>query len=314
MEHFIESECGADTMKATFISDEFSQDFAACLDFADVLRLDSVELRSVEGSSIDELSDDAAHRLHAMSSDRGIQICGLDTFCFKHEYGANQNLDSLAKLDRAADLACILGAPWLRIFAFWRQEELEFDAIRDAVLEAARIVGQRPVRLLIENGTFSAVGSGAKLADLLDMVDLPQVGALWDPANVVNGDWPEMVDDGLARLRRHLVHVHVKNPQVGEPGSMVFGPLGSGIIDWAKHLRRCAELGYDGYLSLETHWRSTRTLAGRAQLDFPRGHDFSDGAEIATRETMAELIDLIAAIPSGIGQTSIQRQGLDKLG
>ena len=297
-------------MKATFISDEFSQDFAACLDFADTLGLDSLELRSVEGSSIDELTDDATHQLRAMSSDRDIQICGVDTFCFKHQYEARQNCDSLAKLDRAADLACILGAPWLRIFAFWRQDELDLAAIRDAVLDAARIVGQRPVRLLIENGTFSAVGSGARLADLLDMVDLPQVGALWDPANVVNGYWPETVDDGLACLRRHLVHIHVKNPQSGEPGSMAFGPLRAGIIDWPKHLKRCADLSYDGYLSLETHWRSARTLAGRAQLDFPGGHDFSDGAEIATRDTMAELIDLILAIPSGIDRASIKRQEL----
>ncbi len=282
-------------MKATFISDEFSQDFARCVDFARARGLDAIELRSVEGCAIEAAEDATIRRIDALARRRDIAICGLATFCFKHDYDPISIRQSLDRLDRTVDTACRLGAPWVRIFAFWRRDGLAPAAIRDAVLDAWAVIGTRPVRLLVENGAFSTVGTGSALAALLDAVDQPEIGALWDPANVLNGGWPEDIDEGYRHLDRHVAHIHVKNPHGGPSGAMRFGPLATGLIDWQRHIRLCRDGGFDGYMSLETHWRATADLAGREQLDFPGGHAFSEGGEAATFLSLTELTGMITA-------------------
>ena len=50
-------------------------------------------------------------------------------------------------------------------------------------------------------------------------------------------------------------HVHVKNGVLG-PGERFArcGPLADGDIDWPAHLGHLIDLGYDGYLGIETHY------------------------------------------------------------
>ena len=38
-------------------------------------------------------------------------------------------------------------------------------------------------------------------------------------------------------------------------GHAVWGPIGEMGIDWAGHIRALASAGYQGWLSLETHWK-----------------------------------------------------------
>jgi L-ribulose-5-phosphate 3-epimerase len=284
----------ASTSKATFITDEYSQDYLECISFAQSRGIETVEIRSVNNLGVEFFSDNLGKELAQISADNGIKVLGLDTFCFKHQYDAEQNMKSLEGLDRTADLGCRLGASWLRVFAFWSNGSPDLPIIADTIRTAVDRVGDRPLKVLIENGTFSAVGSGGRLAALLEQIDCVSVGALWDPANLVNGGWQESPSAGLSSLRKYIQHVHVKNPHVGDPGSIMYGPLVGGVIDWRKHILDLIANRYQGYFSLETHWRTERSLRGRGDLDFPEGTKFSEGGQGATAQCLDELLAMLS--------------------
>jgi sugar phosphate isomerase/epimerase len=78
---------------------------------------------------------------------------------------------------------------------------------------------------------------------------------------------------GLEAIGEHVVHVHLKD--VSATGEWT--RVGDGIVDFAALLRRLSELGYDGCLSFETHYRR-------------------DGSgELATRDCVAALRAIAAA-------------------
>jgi sugar phosphate isomerase/epimerase len=61
--------------------------------------------------------------------------------------------------------------------------------------------------------------------------------------------------DGYRKIPiKRIVHVHAKDCVV-ENHKPTWGPLGQmGVIDWKGQIRALAEDGYNGYISLETHW------------------------------------------------------------
>jgi sugar phosphate isomerase/epimerase len=50
-----------------------------------------------------------------------------------------------------------------------------------------------------------------------------------------------------------IVHVHAKDCRVTDH-KPAWGPLGTCSIDWKGQIRALADDGYQGYISLETHW------------------------------------------------------------
>ena len=50
-----------------------------------------------------------------------------------------------------------------------------------------------------------------------------------------------------------IVHVHAKDCHM-EGLTPVWGPLGTRAIDWKGQIAALLRDGYEGYLSLETHW------------------------------------------------------------
>jgi L-ribulose-5-phosphate 3-epimerase len=282
-------------MQATFINDEYSQDPISAIKFARDSGLSCLELRSMWGKrNICDLSSTELSHLKQLLSDSGIAACVIDTFAFKRPFGTVEDRQAdLDLADKAADIAAFLGAGSIRVFAFWADTAPAFPVIASEIRSAADRVRDRGVHVLVENGTFSSVGQGSNLAELLKEINDPIVSGLWDPGNVINGGWPESVEDGLAALVGQISHVHIKNPHVGTPGEYRFGPMTGGTIDWARQISTLHESGYDGLLSLETHWRQDRVLCGRDTFDFPNGYGFSDGGEKSTAEMLGELTDLL---------------------
>lgn len=282
-------------MQVSFITDEYAQDLEAALIFAARSGMAKIELRSLWGRNCLALEPAEIDRAEALLRAYGIGVTGLGTFVFKGRYGdAELRRGGRESARRAADLAARLGADFIRIFAFWRDEAPAPEIVAGEIDVIAAITAQAGVDVLVENGTFSTVGQGSDLARLLDLVGRPDVGALWDPGNVLNGGWPESIDTGVRALASRIRHVHVKNPHRQTDGSLRYGELPGGEIHWADHIATLAALGYDGVLSLETHWRTNRALIGRAALDFPEGEGFSSGGEGATALMALQLQQLLA--------------------
>jgi sugar phosphate isomerase/epimerase len=86
-----------------------------------------------------------------------------------------------------------------------------------------------------------------------------------------------------------MVHMHIKDGLRNPKPEVVC--IGEGIVDWKDQFRALIESGYDGYLSLETHWRPSALT--EAQKNRPGGQAFSEGGEYATDACMRSLVQLL---------------------
>lgn len=279
-------------MKLTFINDEYSQDLRACAEFARRAGLDAMEVRSVWGTQIVDQTPERRREAASILKDHGLAVPVVDSFVFKGTFSPQGVQEGLELARRAAEVAALLEGRWIRIFGFWREGGPSPSELADAVGKVAEIAAAAKVGVLLENGTWTTVAQGSELARLVRAIGRDDVRSLWDPANVKNGQWPEEPAVGIQALGPTIAHVHVKNVH-GTGDGRHYDALRGGGVDWPDQLRVLRELGYGGYLSLETHARRHRNM-GRDQLDFPGGYDFSAGGEEATERLVAELRELVA--------------------
>jgi len=285
-------------MNVTVISDEYSQDFILAAQYAASAGLKTIELRSAWNRHCLDLSPAQIGDIRRARADNGLTICVLDTFLFKGAWEEFSAHESGERTRKYVDLAAELSVPWIRIFGFWATGGPSVDALSELVLEVSDLCRSRGIGLLVENGTFTTIAEGHSLARLLERVDRKDVRALWDPANVRNGGWPEDSGSGLRALGRRIAHVHVKNPhRNGATGAMSYGTLAGGLVDWSEQLRLLAETGFEGYLSLETHARPDRVIP-QSLLNFPEGDIFSDGGQTVTDTMLADLREMMHREPA----------------
>ena len=218
----------------------------------------------------------------------GFFKCDLPGFAAREAGAAREGKDQesaeatieqhLAMLRRGVELCSIFEAPVVRGFAFWRPVRqsagLERDPggqtnrhlreadlppeIREAMLarfaEPARMVESAGVVFGLENEHGCGVGRGDEAARFIAAVGSPNVRATWDPGNAFfAGEVP--YPGGYQRVRECVAHVHVKDAIVDpETGKARWTLMGAGEIDWAGQFAALIEDGYDGAVSLETHY------------------------------------------------------------
>ncbi|MBE3583974.1 MAG: sugar phosphate isomerase/epimerase [Limnochordaceae bacterium] len=188
---------------------------------------------------------------------------------------------------RELELAQAWDAPFIRIFSFWRQvgptvltDDEELDEIARWVaplLPAAAAAGRQ---VLLENEYACSIGSGQDSRRLLERPELTGLGLIWDPGNAFwVGERP--YPDGYEQVRRvdegrRVRHVHVKDARRTDRPEQPYEwvAVGEGEIDYPGQFAALARDGFDGVLSLETHWdeprlsgveRSRRCLQGMEQ-------------------------------------------------
>ena len=105
------------------------------------------------------------------------------------------------------------------------------------------------------------------------------MGAIWDACNVLYDDEDKETPypDGYEAIKSRIAHVHIKDTAPNEKGEQECCPIGEGDIDFVGQYRALFDAGYEGWTSLETHWR-TKALT-KEQVDRPGGADYSAGAE-----------------------------------
>ena len=271
-------------MRLSIITDEISQDLKHALQVCRDLQVATVELRKVEGKEI--IDHDAAslsdikHLLH----DEGFQVCSIASPFLKCHLWTNPALSAETDeqrrewdiLQRSFEVAAQLGAPLVRTFSFLRVSDP--TAVRPIVLEtiaeAARRTEEAGLKLALENEHACNIATGEEAGWLLQRLQTDAFGIIWDPGNeafVGSNPFPA----GYQHVRRHVLHMHVKDA-IYTPQERRFVKMGTGSIDYIGQLRALAADGYNGAISLETHYIH------------PAG-----GREQATRESFAALRQLL---------------------
>lgn len=272
-------------MRLCVITDEISQDLAHALDVCEDEGVGTVELRAVGGANVVSHDDDSLGEIKALLHRRGFRVGAIASPFLKshlrgdgvpegatHFAAPASREGQWAILERSFEVARLFGARIVRSFSFWRVPDPSGvrDEVAGVISEAARRTGAAGLILGLENEHACNVATGAETRWVLDRAPSPALGAIWDPGNEAIMT-SEPFPGGYEQVRGRVAHVHLKD--VDADGNWT--RIGAGVINYQGQFRAFVRDGYDGLLSLETHY------------GLPDG-----GAEEATRESLAAIRDL----------------------
>ncbi|WP_353114430.1 sugar phosphate isomerase/epimerase family protein [Microbacterium sp.] len=220
-----------------------------------------IEVRSAWGVNIVDLDDEQLARLAEILRDRGMGTSAIASPIGKVDVSLPVEHE-LARLDRAIAAARALETEHIRIFSFFRAEELAADDVRDEVLvrmaALARAAEAAGVTLVHENEKEIYGDTPERVLDVIESVGSDRLRVAWDNANFVQvGVRP--FTDGYGMLRPHLEYLQLKDA-VAETGAVV--PVGEGDGELRETLTALRDSGYSGYASLEPHLTDYNALGG----------------------------------------------------
>lgn len=291
--------------KLAVFTDEISQDLDIALSVAREFSCDAVEIRSVWDTGVQELTNEQIKVIKDKCAEAELAICCLGTPFYKCEIDDPGQIHAHHDiLRRCCEVAHALETNLIRGFTFWRRGPAEeaWDRIIDNFEIPADILEQGNCRMVIENEASTYLGTGALTASFLDEIAHDHISAVWDPCNVLfdfdvqENPFPE----GYRAIRKHITHVHVKDGERTGPDSAHCVCIGEGEVDYVSTFQALIEDGYEGYVSLETHWRPEDI--SQELMDRPGGGEYSKEAEYATRRCLERTHELIQKAQEAAGK------------
>ena len=283
--------------KLAVFTDEVSQDLERVIQVCRDYELDGVELRSVWDKGPHELTDADVERLKAALADEGLEVCAIASPFFKCDLGSAEEYEEhIGILKRCVELCDAFGCATIRGFTFWRKGERwqVIDEIVEKFDRPVKILSDSRATLGIENEGSTYCGTAAEVKDFAERLGSEKVKAVWDPCNSISaGEKPH--PDGYEIIRPLMVHVHIKDARKGEGEGGGTCAVGEGEVGWKEQFAALARDGYEGWCSLETHWRLEKEL-DRKTVNQPGGARFSAGAEGASRICLDNIREMLKAL------------------
>lgn len=283
-------------MKLAFITDEVTQDFQQAVFFAKRHGLHGLEFRSVTDLPIDRFPMHTLRMWKQVLDGEGLSVCCLSSSFYKCSLEEKLIADEIEKLKRLCDAADILGCKSIRGFAFFTSGEkaLAPSSLAPYFDTPIQILRERDKRLLLEADPSVNTTNHQQLALLLAEIHSAHVQGIYDPGNSIYDPLGEVpFPDGYDAIRPYMAHVHVKDAvRTGEEAVCV--KAGTGQVAYVPLLRRLHADGYEGWLSMETHYRVNAALS-EEQMRLPGGADFSAGGAEATEESLMALLAMMEA-------------------
>lgn len=283
--------------KLSVFTDEVSQNFERAVSVAVEYGLDGVEIRSVWDKPPQSLDNNDIREMRELLKGTGLKVCAIASPFYKcHLDNAKERDEHLEILRKCARLADAFECSIIRGFTFWREKPVSshWTEILASFAEPINLLKKYDKTLAIENEASTMIGTGASLSRFLCELNSDRVAAMWDPANSIYDDDEVEIPfpDGYNALRGRMLHMHLKDalrdPVTREPKCV---PIGEGAVDFAGQLAALAADGYEGFLSLETHWRPTALTED--QMNKPGGSAFSQEGEYATRVCLDNLMRIL---------------------
>lgn len=296
--------------KLAVFTDEVSQDLERVIQVCKDYELDGVELRSLWDKPPHELSDDEIARLRDRLWEESLEVCCIASPFFKCDLGNRAHYEEhIGILKRCCEVAHRLGTDIVRGFTFWTNHDPEsvWSDILANFEEPKRILADEDIRLGIENESSTMVGSARLCAKFLEDVDSPNIHAIWDACNEIHynaehgqpqdGTYAEGFDrpfpEAYERVKDRIIHVHIKDGEANPAQKTArCVRVGEGVLDFPGQLRALSDDGYDGYISLETHWRLSGDLS-QDLINRPGGADYSQTGELASRLCLDNLTAMV---------------------
>lgn len=247
------------------------------------LGLDGIEIICADdygcGLNLETSSADLAG-IRQRASDAGLIIASLVPYTkdMNSPDGAPR-AKAVADLKRAVDIADALDCPAIRVFGGHEVAPAEqgkaLGWLAESLREAGEYASAAGARLNIENHMDTMATSAEMTMAIARAVELPNVGVLYDQANLTFMGQEDHVT-AIAMQGPRIQHVHVKD-FYWDGTERVAAVLGQGIVPWPAIVGALTDLGYQGFYSLEyeRRWFPAQLpppAAGMKQcLDYLRG-------------------------------------------
>jgi sugar phosphate isomerase/epimerase len=270
------------TFRLSGFADEISSDPAEQLAVLAAESISYLELRSVWGTNVAELSDAQLAEFLALLDDAGVSVSSIGSPIGKIPIEAPFQPE-LDRMRRIAEVANRCGTSIVRVFSFFMPAgpppELHRQQVIDQLAALAAIAAEHGLTLAHENEKLIYGDIPQRCADIITTVESPALRATFDAANFVQcGVRPHT--DGYDLLRPYLVYVQVKDA-LAATGQVV--PAGEGDGQVRDTLSAMVEEDFDGFLSLEPH------LATAGQFGGTSGPEGFRRASQALKDILVEL-------------------------
>lgn len=252
------------------LSDEIAPDLATALQVMREEGIGKVEVRTVSGKNVLDLTDDEAARSYAEIAIAGFRVSGLASPIGKSSIERPRTYEA-GRLRRALALCTIFHTNRIRLFSFYPPEdgakapEAFLSEVVARLGAMAAEAGTAGVELVLEN-EFRLVGDvPSRIAHILAEVDSPALRFAWDPGNFVHSGVQQPFDDAWPLLAAFTTCGHVKDLRRG--GDHV--PVGQGDGQWPKLVAALAQRG-GVPLVIEPHLKVARHSTGYSGPDLFR--------------------------------------------
>ncbi len=256
------------------ITDEISLDVEKAIGVAEELGLDCIELRRCWDKNIKDLTNAEIGRIKKTARRASLDVVCIASPFFKCDLTNEDEVKQhLGFLPRLAEIAKLFDAEIIRGFAFWSTGNTGqyWNTVVERLREAADVCQSHGLILALENEHDTFVGTGREARAAVEAVGSKSLRLVWDPGNAFCAreiPYP----DGYLEARGSMVHMHLKDAvRDKDTGKIRFVAVGSGEIDYDGQFKALTEDGYNGVVSIETHYR------------------IEDDREKSTRETYAGL-------------------------
>jgi sugar phosphate isomerase/epimerase len=180
-----------------------------------------------------------------------LRIIGLGASAQLHEHDPAARAAHLDEARRMIDLAYQLEARYVRVFPNRMPPDQPRQATIERIVTGLRLLGEYAkasgVTVILES--HGDVTDSATLLEIMQGVELQNVGLLWDICNMFVAH-QEKPADVFQRLASYIRHTHVKDcKRQGEAVQYVL--LGEGIVPLRDALDGLTAGNYDGFYSFE---------------------------------------------------------------
>ncbi len=236
------------------VADEISPDLSEQVQTMKDLNLGYLDLRSVDGRNVKDLTDREVDRIRAHLRRNDIKVS-----CIGSSVGQSP-IDTpfhevLADLARMVEIGKILGTNRIRIFSSCPPAKIASIQYDDYVDQSLRLMERlialaerENVVLLLENEKQTVGDTVARCYRLIRALSGPHFRFLWDPANFVQVGERKATDDGWDLLGKDIGYVHIKDARLSD-GRVVAAGEGDGQV--RELLERLDAANYEGFLALE---------------------------------------------------------------
>ena len=243
------------SFKLAAFADEVSNELQRQIEFLNEENIEYLEIRSLDGKNVGDLTPEEAARTYKRLSERGIKVWSIGSRIGK--IGIKDDFaPHIEEFKRTLETTHTLGCDKIRMFSFYIPKGEDPAIYRDEVMarlnRLAELAKESGILLCHENEKGIYGDNGERCLDVANSVD--GIALVFDPANFVQCGVETLGAWELLKDRVRYVHIKDSLPD----GSIV--PSGAGIGNVEQIVADYGKRG-GGVLTLEPHLTVFKGLA-----------------------------------------------------